>query len=111
MCVSALLPVLILATAAHAAAKFQPVSTEELKMTSEPQAPGAPAIILYRQVDRNDYGRTAHGGAVLMGSQGPNADRFEDDYFRIKILTEAGRRYANVEIPFPKEVGTIGGIN
>ena len=31
---------------------FQPVNPEELKMTSEPLAPGAPAIILYRQVDR-----------------------------------------------------------
>jgi len=35
---------------------FQPVSTEELKMTREPQAPEANAIILYRQVDRDDNG-------------------------------------------------------
>lgn len=63
---------------------FQPVSTEELKMTSEPLAPGAPAIFLYRQVDRDDNGRTSH----------------EDNYVRIKILTEEGRKYANVEIPF-----------
>jgi len=56
-------------------------------MTSEPLAPGAAAIILYRQVDRDDNGRTSH----------------EDDYFRIKILTEEGRKYANVEIPFFKE--------
>jgi len=66
---------------------FQPISPEELKMTSEPLAPGAAAIILYRQVDRDDNGRTSH----------------EDDYFRIKILTEEGRKYANVEIPFFKE--------
>src|SRR4030081_4104109 len=70
---------------------FQPVSPEELKMTSEPQAPGAPAIILYRQVDRDDRGMTAH----------------EDDYFRIKILTEEGRKYADIEIPFFKEAGNI----
>ncbi len=63
---------------------FQPVSPEELKMTSEPLAPGAPAIILYRQVDRDDNGQTSH----------------ENNYFRIKILTEEGRKYANVEIPF-----------
>src|ERR1700722_19123162 len=31
-----------------------PISPEELKMTSEPKAPGAPAINLYRQVDRDD---------------------------------------------------------
>jgi hypothetical protein len=66
---------------------FQPVSPDELKIASEPQAPGAPAIILYRQVDRDDNGRTSH----------------EDNYFRIKILAEAGRKYANVEIPFLKQ--------
>ena len=63
---------------------FPPVSPDELKMTSEPQAPGAPAIILYRQVDRDDRGLTAH----------------ENHYERIKILKEEGRKYADVEIPF-----------
>jgi hypothetical protein len=70
----------------RAANTFQPVSPEELKMTNEPLAPGAAAVILYRQVDRDDNGTTSH----------------EDDYFRIKILTEDGRKYANVEIPFLK---------
>src|SRR2546427_3132369 len=70
---------------------FQPIPPDELKMTSEPQAPGAPAIILYRQVDRDDRGLTAH----------------EDDYFRIKILTEEGRKYADIEIPFFKEEGNV----
>jgi hypothetical protein len=65
---------------------FQPVSPDELKMTSEPLAPGAPAIILYRQVDRDDNGSTSH----------------EDDYVRIKIFTEEGRKNADVEIPFLK---------
>ncbi len=68
---------------------FQPVNPDELKMTAEPQAPGAPAIILYRQVDRDDTGHTAH----------------ENNYFRIKILKEEGRKYADVEIPFFKENG------
>jgi len=66
---------------------FQPVSPDELHMTSEPAVPGAPAIILYRQVDRDDNIRTGH----------------EDDYVRIKILTEEGRKYADVEIPFYRE--------
>ncbi len=65
---------------------FQPPNPEELKMTSEPLAPGAPAIILYRQVDRDDNGQTSH----------------EDDYIRIKILTEEGRKNGDVEIPFFK---------
>ncbi|MGB9075003.1 MAG: DUF3857 domain-containing protein, partial [Terriglobales bacterium] len=71
---------------AWAGAGFQPVSPDDLKMTSEPLAPGAPAIILFRQVDRDDTRRFSR----------------EDDYFRIKILSEEGRKYANVEIPFLK---------
>ena len=70
----------------HAGIGFQPVAPDELKMTSEPLAPGAPAVILYRQVDRDDNGHTSH----------------EDNYVRIKILTEEGRKYADVEIPFVK---------
>ena len=53
-------------------------------MTSEPLAPGAPAIILYRQVDRDD----------------DHLFRAKIITFGIKILTEEGRKYANVEIPF-----------
>jgi hypothetical protein len=34
--------------------EWLPISAEELQVTSEPKAPGAPAIILYRQVDRDD---------------------------------------------------------
>jgi hypothetical protein len=108
--VSALCSVLIIVTTAHASVKFQPVSAEELKMTSEPLAPGAPAIILYREVNRDDYGRTAHGGLQLMGNESA-ADRYEENYYRMKILTEEGRKYANVEIPLPKEVGFVTGIN
>jgi hypothetical protein len=83
-------------TAQHAKAGvgFQPVSSDELKMASEPLAPGAPAIILYRQVDRDDNGRTSH----------------EDDYFRIKILTESGRKYGNVEVPFVKGRQDVVGV-
>ncbi len=65
---------------------FQPVSPDELKMTSEPAAPGTPAIILYRQVDRDD---------TQVSSR-------EDDYVRIKILTEEGRKYADVELQYDR---------
>src|SRR5271157_1565883 len=74
---------------------WQPVTPEELKMTSEPLAPGAPAVILYRQVDRDDDIRRPH----------------EIDYLQIKILTEEGRKYADVEIPYGKKQGHIGGIS
>jgi hypothetical protein len=69
----------------YAGEGFQPVSDEELKLTSIPEAPGAAAVILYRQVDHDDSMR---GRAN------------EYNYFRIKILTEEGRKYADIEIPF-----------
>ena len=78
-----------------AAVGFQPPTPDELKMTSEPQAPGAAAILLFRQIDRDDNGRTSH----------------EDDYFRIKILKEDGRKYADVEIPYFKSEGNIVNIH
>ena len=77
------------------ASEFQPVSPDELKITSEPLAPGAPAIILYRQVDRDDRGLTAH----------------EDNYVRVKILKEEGRKYADIEIPFFKQNGNIVNVH
>jgi hypothetical protein len=79
---------------AEASLGFQPISQDELKMTSEPHAPGAPAIILYRQVDRDDNIHTPH----------------EDHYFCIKILTEEGRKHANIEIPFVKEFDNVANI-
>jgi Domain of Unknown Function with PDB structure (DUF3857) len=74
--------------------EWQPISPEELKMTSEPKAPGAPAIFLYRQVDRKDLGRA----------------NTEYNYVRIKILTEEGRKYANVEIPFRRGKEAVSSI-
>jgi hypothetical protein len=79
---------------ASAGDEWLPISTEELKMTSVPEAPGAPAIYLYRQVDRDDSSRTPH----------------EYSYARIKILTEEGRKNADVEIPFFKENENIHSI-
>jgi Domain of Unknown Function with PDB structure (DUF3857) len=67
--------------------EWQPISQDELKMASEPKAPGAPAIILYRQVDRDDSNvRSPH----------------EYNYVREKIFTEEGRKFADVEIPLVK---------
>jgi len=71
--------------------EWQPISEEELKMTSEPRAPGAPAIILYRQVDHDD------------SATHPS----EYSYVRIKILKEEGRKYADVEIPYYEKTEKI----
>jgi len=74
-----------------AAEEWLPITPEELQMTSVPEAPGAPAIYLYRQVDRSDEQGRAN----------------EYNYARIKILTEEGRKYADVEIPYLREQGNI----
>ena len=81
------------AVPAWAGQEFQPISQDELKMTSEPLAPGAPAVILLRRVDRDDNGGyfRAH----------------ENHYLRVKILTEEGRKYADVEIPFDRGIANV----
>jgi hypothetical protein len=71
-----------------------PILPEEIKMTNVPEAPGAPAVYLYRQVDRKDLGRA----------------NTEFNYARIKILTEEGRNYANVEIPYRRGTTAISNI-
>lgn len=57
---------------------------DELKMTSVPQVPGAPAVYL-------DYDQTNDENAhqVIV-------------YVRIKVLTQAGVQYGDVELPYDK---------
>jgi hypothetical protein len=74
---------------------WAPIDRNELTMKSDPAAAGAAAIILYRQVDRDDNGSTSH----------------EFNYVRIKILNEEGRKYADVEIPFVKNVNDVVQLN
>ncbi len=92
LCLFALVTVPTLSTLAHAGDEWLPVMPEELKMTSEPKAPGAMAIYLYRQVDRDD------------------ANYKENTYARIKIFSEEGRKYADIEIPFIKGWGNVKNI-
>jgi len=87
-----LLFVLAQATPARAGEDWLPITPDELKMTSEPKAPGAMAVYLYRQVDRNDV------------------EFREYNYARIKIFTEEGRKYADIEIPFVRGFGNIKNI-
>ncbi len=85
---------LIASLAVHTACRadsddWQPIAPEELQMTADEKAPGAPAVYLYRQVDRDD------------------GNAFERTYERIKILTEEGLEYANIEIPFTQRSQSI----
>jgi hypothetical protein len=88
LCVCAL----VLTPTAGRADDWQPITPEELKMTSVPEAPGTPAVVLYRQVDRDDI-----------------ANR-EYNYLRIKVLTEEGRKYADVEIPYLRENAEVNSV-
>jgi transglutaminase-like putative cysteine protease len=75
------------------ATDFPPISPEDLKMTSLPEQPGAPAFILMREEVDDDM------------------HNLQSVHARIKILTEAGREYANVEIPYSRRSFTVGGIS
>ena len=61
---------------------WPPISAEELAMKEYPPSLGAPAIILYREVYIIDKRSMA------------------TEYYRIKILKEEGKKYADVIIPF-----------
>jgi hypothetical protein len=57
-------------------------TAEELAMTSIPQVPGAPAVVLYREEKTDDSTHTT------------------SYYVRVKVLTDKGKEYANVELPY-----------
>ncbi|MGA8939396.1 MAG: DUF3857 and transglutaminase domain-containing protein [Acidobacteriaceae bacterium] len=73
---------------AHATTKWQDPTPEELSMTSQPQVPGASAVILSREEIVDD------GNGTWTYS------------YRIKILNQAGRdKYSNISIEYPSEGG------
>lgn len=74
-------------------ADWPPITPEELSMTTLPQQPGAPAVVLAHEENDDD---TMHSRYV---------------YVRMKILTDAGREHANVEIPYDRGVVNIGEVS
>lgn len=73
---------MIAAGAGRAAAQsWPPVTDEEKALKDCPQLPGAPAVLLYREET------TSHKTWTTAA------------YYRLKILTPAGREYGNIEIP------------
>jgi hypothetical protein len=69
------------------------IDPADLAMKSEPLAPGAPAIYLYREIVSND------------------TTGFADYYYRIKILTDEGKKWGNVEIPYIHDSDNVGLIS
>jgi hypothetical protein len=75
------------------AADWPALSPEDLSMTGIKEQPGAPAVILLREETDDDM------------------NNMHQVYERIKIFTDAGREYANVEIPYSRRGFSIGGIS
>ncbi len=74
------------------AADWPAIAPEDLKMTELPEQKGAPAFVLLRE------------------EVADNPNNNFTVYERIKILTEAGRKYADVEIPYSRANFTIQGV-
>jgi hypothetical protein len=73
-------------------AQFQPPNPDELKMTSDPKAPGAAAV--YLDIEENN--------GITLGAS--------NYYARIKVLAEKGKELATVEIPYLRNCEQIAFI-
>ena len=80
------------ATPQQVAAEWPSIPPEELAMKDDPYNAGAKAIVLYREVAKDD------------------AQAHESIHFRIKILTDEGRSYGSVEIPYAEKVISVEDI-
>jgi hypothetical protein len=73
---------LVVASPALMLAQFQQPTTEELKMTADPKAPGAAAVYFnIEEISNDPY-------------------HYQSYYARIKVLTEKGKDLATVELPY-----------
>ncbi|WP_260739008.1 DUF3857 domain-containing protein [Tunturiibacter lichenicola] len=83
LCLS-LFSTLFLAASPIARAQWTVPTPEELSMTSQPEVPGAAAVYLFREETTEDK---LHMFSI---------------YVRLKVLTERGKDYANVELNYEK---------
>src|SRR5581483_6562020 len=88
----ALMSFFYLAAVPVRAAEFPPVTQEEVSLSSVPEQPEAPAVILYRERTDDDINRHHH------------------IYVRLKVLRDAGRDAAEVEVPFSTDFYHIGEV-
>src|SRR5215831_12651169 len=71
---------------------WQPIPKDDLAMKDNPANPGSAAMILERQVFTDDE------------------KRVQTELIRIKVFTEAGRSYADVEIPYIVKSSSVEAI-
>jgi len=89
-----LVPVLLaIAAPALVQAQFQPPTSEELKMTADPAYPDAAAVYLYREEKTDDI------------------IHYRSELVRIKILKEAAKDLATVNLGYLKGIQTVAAIN
>jgi hypothetical protein len=81
---------------ARAAADRPPLAPEDLSLKDNPAEPGAVAMILYREeiINNKDF-----------------HDFYSEHFYRIKIFSDAGKKYADVEIPSAKFFGEVRDIH
>jgi hypothetical protein len=72
----------VIAPPAIVLAQFQPPTAEELKMTTDPKAPGAAAVYLNVEETTDD------------------PHHYQSYYARIKVLSEKGKELATVRLPY-----------
>jgi len=82
----------VLLSPAMLSAQFQQPTDEELKMTTDPMAPGAAAVYLYREETTDDL---LH---------------FQTFHERIKVLTEKGKELATIHIPYQRTSFKVSAI-
>jgi hypothetical protein len=84
------------AYSARAAADRPPITPEDLSLKDNPAEPGAAAMTLYREeiINNKDF-----------------HDFYSEHFFRIKIFTDAGKKYADIEIPSTKYFGEVRDIH
>jgi Domain of Unknown Function with PDB structure (DUF3857)/Transglutaminase-like superfamily len=71
---------------------WPPIPPQDLALKDNPASPGSPAMILEKTFTRDESGTTKIHETV---------------YYRIKILTEQGKDWADVEIPYLKNDSQI----
>ena len=81
---------------ARASSDWPPLAPEDLSLKDNPAEPGAAAMILYREeiINNKDF-----------------HDFYSEHFYRIKIFSDAGKKYADIELPSAKFFGEVRDIH
>lgn len=78
-------------------------------MTSQPEVPGADAVYLYREESSDDR-ENASSGFDQDNTSIADEKNFRTLYVRMKILTEAGKKYADVPVLYPGRYFSVASV-